>query len=133
DAVDRPAPDQRQRRLEVGHERVEVALLRQFARAHFVRIEVAVRTLLQAPGQVHVKGERRQRRQLQRAGAQVVRRGVHSHRSRTSASIWRAACPRWLWAFFNSGANCAKVRPNAGTTITGSKPKPWSPAGASAI
>ena len=68
--VHAPAPDERQRRLEVGDQRVDVARLGQRAGvvAPGVRIEVAVRALLQAPRQVHVERERRQRRQRQRAG-----------------------------------------------------------------
>jgi hypothetical protein len=47
---------------------------------------------------------------------------------RISSTIRAAARPRWLCAFFTSGGSSAKVLPNAGMCITGSKPKPPSPA-----
>jgi hypothetical protein len=63
DAVHRPAPDQRQRGLQVGAQGVEVALLGQPGAppARNVRVEVAIGALAQTPGQVHVQRQRRQR------------------------------------------------------------------------
>src|SRR6218665_1987648 len=56
DAAHHAAPDQRQRRLQVGHQRRQVALLGQWfggasgvARAQGMRVEVAVRAFAQAP------------------------------------------------------------------------------------
>ena len=49
------------------------------------------------------------------------------------ATISRAARPRWLLAFFCATGSCAKVWPNSGNHITGSKPKPLVPAGSRTI
>jgi hypothetical protein len=76
-AVHGAAPHQRQRGIQVGQQRVEVAVERRLARCHLVRVEVAVRALAQAPRQVHVDRQRRQRRQLQQPGAHVVRQVAH--------------------------------------------------------
>ena len=59
DAVHAPAPDQRQCLLEVGGQRRDVALLGKLA-ARFMRVEVAVRTLAHAPGDMDVQRQRRQ-------------------------------------------------------------------------
>ena len=115
DAVHAAAPDQRQAGLEVGAQRIEVALLGEVALRRLVRIEVAVGAFPQAPGQVDVERERRQGRQLQLARAVQLDDGLaHAtmsgyQRSRISASIARAARPRWLLAFLTSLDSWAKV------------------------
>jgi hypothetical protein len=56
------SPDQRQRRLQVGHQRIDIRLERRLA-TRFMRVEVAVRAFADAPGQVDVQRQRRQARQ----------------------------------------------------------------------
>ena len=53
--------------------------------------------------------------------------------ARIISTIRRAARPRWLLAFLTSVGSCAKVWPNSGIHITGSKPKPPVPTGSRAI
>ena len=69
------SPHRRQRALEVGDERVDVRVLRRSGRvaAPGVRVEVAVRALRDAPRQVHVQ---RQRRQRDEAPAPGIRAGA---------------------------------------------------------
>ena len=83
DAVDAATPHERQRRLEVGEQRVEIARLGNLA-ALLVRIEVAVRALAQAPRHVHVQRERRQRAEVERAGAEVARDFIQGATPRAS-------------------------------------------------
>src|SRR5690606_36251425 len=58
--LDRPALRERYFRTQVAQQRVDVVDVAQRA-ARLVRIEVAVRALADAPRQVHVERERRQR------------------------------------------------------------------------
>ena len=58
-AVHRAAPDQRQVLIEIGQQRIHVGIERRRAALEFVRVEIAVRTLSHAPGQVHVQRQRR--------------------------------------------------------------------------
>ena len=60
DAVHAPAPDPRQRVLEVRDKRGAVRVLGQVAFL-FVRVEIAVRAFAHAPRHVHIERERRQR------------------------------------------------------------------------
>ncbi len=62
DRMHAPPPHARERRLEVGDQSVDVVVLGERV-ARLMRIEVAVRALADAPGQVNVEGERRQRRE----------------------------------------------------------------------
>ena len=71
-ADDRSAPHQRQRRLEVGPQGLQVTRFGQSGCGDLMRVEIAIRAFGQAPRQVHVQRQRRQRRELQRAGPQVV-------------------------------------------------------------
>ena len=65
DAVHLAPPHQRQRGFQVGAQGVQVALLGQgLAALVGVRIEIAVRALAQAPGDVHVQRQRRQAAEL---------------------------------------------------------------------
>ena len=57
-----PAPDLRQGKFQVGDQRAHVVLLRRLA-PDLVRIEVAVRALFYAPGNMHIERQRRQRLQ----------------------------------------------------------------------
>ena len=145
----RAAPDQRQRRLEIGLQRAEVAGLgdrlrvaEHFVRVaeHFVRIKVAVRALAHAPWQVHVQRQRRrarhagciaaQQRQPRQASAVAAAAGRarrpdrnHADASRASRSrstSARIACPRWLSRFFVSASSSATVRPSSGIRKCGS-------------
>ncbi len=59
-ADDAPAPDRRQREFEVAHQRRDIARLGNVAAA-LVRIEIAVGAFLEAPRNVDVQRERRQR------------------------------------------------------------------------
>jgi hypothetical protein len=100
DGVHAASPDERQRRLEVGAQRIEVARLRHAA-GRFVRVEVAVRALLQAPREMDVQRQRRQRAQRQRARAQVARENVagrlggrRRRRDRDVAPLSQGATPR---------------------------------------
>ena len=65
--VHAPAPDVRQRLLQIGAQGIDVATLRQFP-AHGVGVEVAIGALRQAPGDVHVDRQRRRVLQRQAAG-----------------------------------------------------------------
>jgi hypothetical protein len=134
--VDLAAPDQRQRLFEVGAQRVQVGLLRHRA-VRFVRIEIAVRALAHAPGPVDVQRQRRQRRQVQRTGLQVLQ-GGGGRISRRGIRCWdavadgfdrdhfsfstraRMAWPRWEMAFFSEGSSSAVVLPSAGIRKYGS-------------
>ena len=128
DADDGPTPHQRQRGLQVGAQRGEVGLRGvggQRAILHFMRVEVAIRAFAQAPGQVHVQRQGRQRRQLQRARAhQVLQVGHGSHprcqTSRNCAISWAAASARWLCWFLTAAGRLATVWPSAGMCISGS-------------
>ncbi len=103
-----PAPDRRQREFHIGNQRVDVARFRNLATA-FMRIEIAVRALFQAPRNVHVQRERRQRAELRRAKHDVDRR-AHRSASRRATSA-RSACPRCDSAFFLSSGSSAPVIP----------------------
>ncbi len=93
DAEHAPAPDLRQRRLEVGTQGIEVGVLGQRAGRHFVRVEVAVGALAQAPGQVHIQRQRRQRAQRHVAAAVDADRLSQGARPRAAARAagWRPA------------------------------------------
>ncbi len=123
DALNRSAPDQRERGLEVRDQRVDVAALeigrdptlRRLARgtridtgAQFVRIEVAVRALANAPRKVQVERERRKLAQPA-PDARRFERGVH-HARRLATSA-RIAIARWLTLFLCSGSSSAAVQP----------------------
>src|ERR1041384_6658019 len=75
-AGEAPAPHRRQMALQVEQQSLEIGLLGQLAGA-LVRIEVAVRTLPHAPGDVNVERERRQRGQAHFAGTLNVD-GIHA-------------------------------------------------------
>ena len=123
DAVDCAAPNQGQRALQVGHQRVDVALFGQICRRHLVRIEIAIRAFFEAPRQMHIERQGRQGGELQRAGPHVVPHIAqrsrclmrldrdHDQRSRISATMACAAWPRWLMAFLTSTGSCANVLP----------------------
>ncbi len=152
DADDAAPPHERQRGFEIGAQRIEVAGFlwqalgqrfgsgfpgpdhapqgggdrRERGGGQFMRVEVAVRALLQAPRQVNVERQRGQRGQVERSAALVQRADVDPGRvhvfqcARISASISRAASARWLAAFFSSDASSATLRPSAGMNISGS-------------
>ena len=67
DADHRPAPDQRQRRLQVGNQRIDILALGDRAR-RLVRVEIAVRALLDAPRDVHIERQRRRDLEFEDAG-----------------------------------------------------------------
>ena len=115
--VNRPAPDQRQRSFQICQQGAQIFLFwRSICGAlQTVRIEIAVRTLLQAPGQVDVERQRRQGLQLQQPRSQVMVDGCYplpaspsfhgrdhavwvatpvSHWLRNNAASVRAAWPR---------------------------------------
>ena len=75
---DLAAPDRRQRKLQVGQQRIDVGVLRHVA-ARFVRVEVAVRTLADAPWDVHVERERRQHREVRPGEARGRHRDRRAH------------------------------------------------------
>ena len=78
DRQDPPSPDRRQCEFEIGDERVDV--LRFGNRASpLVRVEVAVRTFLDAPRYVNVQRERRERRE--------TRRGRRRHRDAAARHV----------------------------------------------
>ena len=83
-----PAPDRRQREFEIGDERVDVLRLRDRA-SPLVRVEIAVRTLLDAPWYVKVERERRERREARR-GRRRNRHAAAGHASSPSQAA-RAA------------------------------------------
>ena len=91
------APDRRQRELEVGEQRVDVAFGFGVA-ANFVGIEVAVRALLQAPRDVHVQRQRRQRGEARlrrrRGGHCNWRNGFHSSAQALEQRAQRLAAVR---------------------------------------
>ena len=95
---------------EVVEQRAKVRVARYASGGHRVRIEVAVRALAHAPGQVHVQGERQA--------------ATRAHGSRTAppsaATSARNARPRWLTRFFSAGSNSAAVREEPSTTNSGS-------------
>ena len=104
-AVDGAAPDERQAGFQIGHQRIDVARLLRGgvgALAPLVRVEIAVGALADAPRQVHVQRQRRQRWQLQRAGTQVVRDVVHRRGAQQFTSIIRAACARCIRISFRN-------------------------------
>src|SRR5690606_21746235 len=70
-AVHGATPGQRQVVVEIGQQRIHIALERQRP-ARLVRIEVAVRTLAHAPGEVDVEGEGRGGEHGGGAGARLV-------------------------------------------------------------
>ena len=80
-AVHRAPPDQRQRAFQIGHQRIDVTVFRQgLCLAPAMRIEIAIRAFLEAPGQVNIQGQRRQAAQLQRTGTHIVL-NIALHRS----------------------------------------------------
>ena len=108
----RPPPDQRQGGLQVGTQRVDIGLraLGVDPLRGLVAVEVAIRAFAQAPGQVHVQRQGRQRRQLQRALAHQggkERRAHQCQRSCNCATSCRMASARWLWAFFSASVSVA--------------------------
>ncbi len=130
DRMDRAAPDQRQRGLEVGHQRVEVGFFGQVASPpRLVRIEVAVRALAQAPRHMDVERQRRQRGQLQRPGPHGSTRRPARRRGRRrvigSAASARASAPAWRAPPARGGcarssapaAAAAAVLPSAGRNM----------------
>ena len=124
DAGHAPAPHQRQGRLQVGDQRVQIVRFTS-GTGGLVAVEVAVRALLQAPRQVHVQRQRRQRAELQRARAEKVRRGVGGgvqtcHTSCSSARSCTMARARWLWRFLVSASSSATVACSSGIHISGS-------------
>lgn len=122
------SPDERQRVLEIGAQRVQIVALGQRAAVlPFVRIEVAVRALAHAPREVHVQRERRQRREPDPAGrgecrddARAVGCRVAHRISPSRATSAFSASARWLAAFFAAGSSSAAVAPSAGTKKCGS-------------
>ena len=126
DADDPAAPDERQRRFQVGDQRGDVLGFRQ-AVAQRMRIEVAVRALLHAPGNVHVERQRQRCAEFQRAVMRRRSRGRrpdrddargfapgHARRvcsrSTSSASAW----PRCDRRFFSAASSSATVMPASG-------------------
>src|SRR5690606_3355997 len=111
-AVHGAAPGQRQVVVEVGQQRVDVAVERQRP-ARLVRVEVAVRALAHAPGQVHVQ---RQRRWAQHRPGGASSAGSMSTRgcaARTAAAISRNSCdgpskPPNEWSI----SRCRRRRPS---------------------
>ncbi len=77
-AVHAPPPNQRQRLLEVGGQRGNIALLGKLA-ARFMRVEVAVRALAHAPGDMHIQRQRRQCLEGHLDRAQSGARNQHGH------------------------------------------------------
>ncbi len=71
------APDRGQRELEIREQRIDIARFGNF-NAPLMRIEIAIRTLPEAPGNVDVQRERRQRREMRRLQRQ---RGGSIHRA----------------------------------------------------
>ncbi len=125
---DPAAPYQRQRLLQISPQRIKIRALGQLATG-LVRVEVAVRTLAHAPGEMHVQRQRRQGRQVQDAGLQVAvddapRRSLQHlgpNRNHCSFSISaRNAWPRCDSRFLSSAVNSATVLPSAGTKKCGS-------------
>ncbi len=96
-------------------------------RPRLVRVEIAVGALAHAPRKVHVERQRRQRRQTERAGPQVVATrpeprltgrsescpAAPSHQRHAAQPLHQLAqCqPRWLMRFFSSGASSAALQP----------------------
>ena len=83
--------------------------------ARLVRVEVAVRALADAPGQVHVQRQRRQRGEARRARRQGRRRhGAPPVSSASRAISARIAWPRCERRFLVSSGSSAAVRPDVG-------------------
>src|SRR5207247_4325228 len=126
---DAPPPDVGKRKLEVGHERFDVGLLRNVS-PRLVGIEIAVVALLHAPGNMDVESEGREHAEPDAGGredgdiafpsspeegwrpkaAGVVR---HQTPSFSFASSRRSALPRWLTRSFCSGSSSAAVLPKS--------------------
>ena len=86
----RRPPDRRQREFEVGDQCVDVLCLR-YCVAVLVRVEVAIRTLPDAPRYVDIQGQRWQRREMRRAQPWIPA----AHRSSCNRAISaRIAWPR---------------------------------------
>ena len=86
-----------QLRVEVAQQGADVGVLRD--RRPLVRIEVAVGAFFLAPRQVHVQAERDRRRRGRGA----------PHAPTRSSRRRRAACARWLRAFFTGAASSAAL------------------------
>ena len=41
--------------FQIGHQGIQVALFGQIGGAHFMRVEIAIRALFEAPGQMHIE------------------------------------------------------------------------------
>jgi len=92
--VHRASPDQGQAGLQVGKDRIHIGLLhgQGLTRlAPLVRIEIAIGTLFQTPGQMHVQGQRRQAGQLQQPRPHRVHRVERVTHGLTSSA--RASAP----------------------------------------
>ena len=94
--VNLPPPHQWQTGFNIGTHGVKVSRLRQLGLAHFMGVEIAVGAFLQAPRQVNVNRQRRQRRQRQGACThQMLNIKTHENqRVCINSSIAFAACPR---------------------------------------
>ena len=100
----------RQISIEIGQQGVDVFFFRQVGPGG-VGVEVAIRALLHAPGNVHIECKGRQRKAA--AG-----RGGHARPSRCfSKAIARA---RWLIWFFSAAGSSALEQSRSGTQNSGS-------------
>ena len=126
DADHRPSPDQGQGGLQVGDQGVDVVAFGNRP-VRFMRIEVAVRALLDAPRHMDIKRQRRGDAELEaggrrrRLGCGKNRDGARHDQRVGRRSISRCmAWPRCDTRFLVSGSSSAAVRPKAGTLNSGS-------------
>ena len=104
DRVNAPPPNLRQHAFQITAQGVQVSLFRdrREAAGMLVRVEIAIRTLLHAPGEMHVERQRRQCTQLEgfawRRCIRLYARGLAScwkNRNHATGSMIRAMMVTW--------------------------------------